>query len=61
MDELAEQPLLQGAHCGLLGGLGVVPAADVERAVGHEEAELVAGVPAHVARVAAPSLLRLVD
>ena len=37
----SQQPALEGAHRGLLGGLGVVPAADVERAVGHEEAELV--------------------
>src|SRR6478735_10677845 len=56
-----EQVSLERAHRGLLVRLRVVPAADVERAVGHEEAELVASVPAHVAGVAAPSLLRLVD
>ena len=36
-----KEPCLEGAHRGLLGGFGVVPAADVERAVGRQEAQLV--------------------
>ena len=37
----AEQPTLQGPPRGLLGGVGVIPAADVERPVGDEETHLV--------------------
>ena len=44
-----EEAPLQGTHRRLLHGLRVVPAADVEDAVGHEEAELVGGAPAEVA------------
>ena len=51
---------LEGAHRGLLGRFGVVPAADVERAMGREEAKLVGSGRAHVAGLAAaagPGLL----
>ena len=51
----------EGAHRGLLGRFGVVPAADVERPVGDEEAQLVGRRPADVAGVPAPPGLRLLD
>ncbi len=54
-----EQLILEGAHGGLLCRLGVVPAADVEGAVGREEAQLVGGGPAHVAGLAAAAGLGL--
>ena len=56
-----QEPLLKRAHFALLGRVGVVPAADVERAVGHEQAELVGTGPADVAGLAAATLARLLD
>ena len=52
---------LESAHRGLLGRLGVVPAADVERAVGHEEPQLVGRRPADVAGLAAAAGRGLLD
>ena len=54
-----EQPALEGAHRGLLVRLGVVEAADMERAVRDEEAELFGGGPADIAGVAAAAGLGL--
>lgn len=56
-----EQAPLEVAHRGLLSGLGVVPAAEVQRAVGHQEPKLVCGRPAHVPGLAATPLLGLRD
>ena len=56
-----EERPLERAHRGLLGRLRVVPAAEVERAMDDEEAQLVGRRPAHVARLAAASLPGLGD
>ena len=56
-----EEPLLQGAHRVPLSGIGVVPAADVQGAVGHEEPQLVGRRPADVAGLAAAALVGLGD
>src|SRR6187431_2278311 len=58
---LGEESLLERAHRGLFGRLGVVPAAQMEHAVGHEEPELVDRRPADVAGLAAPAGLGLAD
>ena len=52
---------LEAAHRGLFGRVGVVPAADVERAVDHEEPQLVGRRPADVAGLAAAAGLGLLD
>src|SRR5450759_2985314 len=49
---------LQRPHRGLLGGLRMVPAAEVESAVDHEQADLVGRGPADVAGLAAAALDR---
>src|SRR6476646_1552421 len=56
-----EELILEGAHGGFLCGFGVVPAADVERAVGREEAQLVGCGAAGVAGLAASARLGLFD
>src|SRR4051794_31698216 len=56
-----EEPLLERAQRGLLGRLGVIPAADVERAVGHEQAQLSRRGPVDIAGLAAVAARRLVD
>ena len=58
---IAQEPALERAHRGFLGGLGVVHAHDVERAVGHEEPELVGRRPADVTGLAAAAGLGLLD
>ena len=55
----AQQATLQRPHRGLLVGLRVVPAADVQDAMGDEQPQLVGGGPADVAGVAATTGLRL--
>ena len=52
---------LQGAHRGLLGRFGMVPAAQVQRAVDREQPELVGRRPADVAGLAATALDGLLD
>src|SRR5690348_11843171 len=49
-----QQPLLQAAHRALLADVGVIPAAQVERAMGHEQPELVSRRPPDIAGL--PSL-----
>src|SRR6185436_16548060 len=47
-----KEPRLESPHRGLFGGFGVVPAADVEGAVGRQEAQFVRRGPSHVACLA---------
>src|SRR3954469_17231541 len=56
-----EQPALEGAHRGFLVGLRMVPTADVEGAVRHEQAHLVRGRPGDVTRLPAATLAGLLD
>jgi hypothetical protein len=58
---LCEEPGLEGAHRRFLGRFGVVPATDVEGAVGRQKAQLVGGGPADVAGLAAVAGLGLLD
>jgi hypothetical protein len=50
-----EKSLLNGAHRTLRGRLGMVPAADVESAVGDEKQELLGSRPPHIAGLSAPT------
>ena len=54
-----EELPLERAHRRLFGGFRMIPAADVERAVGRKETELVGRRPGDVAGLAAPSGLGL--
>src|SRR6187431_2629259 len=56
-----EQPALQRPHGGFFLGFCMVPPADVEGAVRHEEPQLVGRGPANVAGVAASAGLGLLD
>src|SRR5690349_1674883 len=55
-----KQPLLEGPHLSFLGRFGMVPATQMERAVGHEQPELVGRRPPDVAGLPAASGRRLV-
>ena len=54
----AQQATFECPHRRLLGRLGVVPAADVQRPVGHQQPQFVGGRPAHVPGLAATTLPR---
>ena len=55
----AKEPSLEGAHRCLLDRFGMIPTADVERAMRDEQAQLVRRRPADVAGLTATTGLRL--